>query len=318
MPIGPAQTRRSAGSGLWQRVKSALLTLAMAAFGGQAAQPADGETSSTDDRVVSRRRGDRDQKTLELESEVRMARYLEPFKLGAPVPAVLALVGAGFVKPEMLCGVTEQELLPLIPHRRDVHKILLAAWLYSVGEQRHCGRLGSYGCGSLAELANYSDAQLQQAGLVLLGTRRKLQVHIDRELAYLAKAPRSAIEGGAAAKPRAPPPRSRAAGKRAAAAGGSSLAAPASAPRAAAPRQLAADEEALAFAAAANRWQSANDALDVKLRAEAWNDVQKTMSSACLLGSAPGETPEHYGAQAPSYYRIACASGSGSDLCVHL
>eukprot|EP00316_Scyphosphaera_apsteinii_P000164 CAMPEP_0119349664 /NCGR_PEP_ID=MMETSP1333-20130426/109664_1 /TAXON_ID=418940 /ORGANISM="Scyphosphaera apsteinii, Strain RCC1455" /LENGTH=257 /DNA_ID=CAMNT_0007362265 /DNA_START=53 /DNA_END=826 /DNA_ORIENTATION=+ len=211
---------------------------------------------------------------LETEAEKAVAAVLTPFQLKLIEETTRKLTRAGYTNARMLYLLDEQALLDL-DIQSDRHRVLLAAWLHSIGFHDYGTKLVSYGCTSLRRLANMSDARLHVAGVTSLGQRRRLQRHIREELGQY-----KAVEP------------SLSAANRAFTGAGLALAEP--------------------LQVGMGSWDAADAAdMDIKMaNREAYHEEWRVTTAATLLAVAPGESTDHYTAKTPRQMCLRCADGT--------
>ena len=118
---------------------------------------------------------------LETAVERTLAAFLEPFALSDLGESVHKLLGAGYTSPNALRALDEDALKKIKLHGRDGDKIMLAAWLYSVGLIQHGSDLVAVGIDSLFGLVCASDEKLKAGGVRTMGHRRQLQRYLRED-----------------------------------------------------------------------------------------------------------------------------------------
>lgn len=123
----------------------------------------------------------RDPYVLETASEVEMATFLLPFQLSSPHLVVRKLIESGYTSAGSLHALDDQQVAHMHLDESDGRRVLLAAWLHSVGlvQYGHCLIENSYD--SLLALATLTEEQLKAAGIKAMGHRRQLQRYLRED-----------------------------------------------------------------------------------------------------------------------------------------
>jgi len=112
---------------------------------------------------------------LETSAEVTISNFLEPFSLANYEDAVHMIAGAGYTTPNALRALDEEQLRRLGLSDSDSQRVLLAAWLHSLGLAHYGPDLVAHGYRSLLGLLALNDEHLKGAGISTIGHRRLIQ-----------------------------------------------------------------------------------------------------------------------------------------------